>query len=71
MTARVKSLTVALTEDVREDDVERLIDAIKMLGWVLAVAPTLATHQDWVIEERVKRDLRERLWKVLCGEEQI
>ena len=65
MTTRVKALTVALEEDIREDDVEQLVMAIKRLRGVLAVDTAAADPVDFVARERVRRELTGKLWDVL------
>lgn len=42
MTDRISALTVVLVHDIRIDDVQPLIDAIRMLHWVADVAPLVA-----------------------------
>ena len=43
MTDRLKGVWVAFERDIRTDDVEPLIEAIKCLRGVLAVEPSIAT----------------------------
>jgi hypothetical protein len=65
MTEQYHTLTVALDHDIRSDDAEWLIKAIGMLRGVLSVTPHPVNPDSWVAEERAKRELTDKLWKVL------
>lgn len=65
MTDRISSLTVVLNQDYREDDIETLINAIKLFGDVLDVVPEVADIASYVAERRVKEELTQKLWEVL------
>jgi hypothetical protein len=65
MTTRIKGLTVVLERDVREDDCQHLIDAIKMLRGVAQVVPLVTDASDYVNRERVRVELAEKLMDVL------
>lgn len=65
MTDRYNYLTVALEKDMRSDDAEALIEAIRMLRGVENVAPHVADPGDWTAEQRVRQELSQKLWAVL------
>lgn len=65
MTDRISSLTVVLDQDYREDDIETLINAIKLFGNVLDVVPGLTDPSQYIAERRVKTELQCKLWEVL------
>lgn len=65
MTDRFNTLTVVLEKDMRDDDAERLLDAIRCMRCVLSVDGNVANPSDYMAEERVKRDLSDKLWQVL------
>jgi hypothetical protein len=65
MTDRIRSLTVALTTDLREDDVLPLVDAIRQLRGVLSVTTTAVTPNDWTTEQRVRLHVLDALQAVL------
>ncbi len=65
MTDRLKGVWVAFDTDIREDDAESLIEAIKHLRHVQAVTDSVANPDDWMARERVRRELGEKLWEVL------
>jgi hypothetical protein len=65
MTTRLKGLTVAFAADIREDDAEAVIKAIRMIRGVLDVAPIEHTPNDWIERQRVRDELSTKLWDVL------
>ena len=64
MTARIRSLTVALSSDIREDDVQSLIDAIHMMRNVISVTGNEVTPNDWTTEMRVRNEVFGKLLEV-------
>lgn len=64
MTARIRSLTVALSSDIREDDVQSLIDAIQMMRNVISVTGNEVTPNDWTTEMRVRNEVFGKLLEV-------
>lgn len=65
MTDRVNSLIVVLEDDVREDDVENWVQAIKMLRGVVSVTKNVSDLESHIAEERARHALTSKLWKVL------
>lgn len=65
MTDRFKQLIVVLEKDIREDDAEALINAIRMMRGVLKVRGDVAGAQDMWAADRARRELRDKLWKAL------
>lgn len=65
MTARIRSLTVALDEDIRTDDIECLVNAIKMMRNVLSVTTNEVNPNDWVTEKRVKLETARKLTNLI------
>lgn len=65
MTDRVHSLTVALEHDIRDDDVEPLIQAIRMLRGVLSVTGEVVTSETWMAQERARKQLGEQLIEIV------
>lgn len=65
MTDRLKGLTVAFDRDIREDDAEAIVSAIKMIKGVLDVQPSYATSEDWMNRRRIRDELGTALWEVL------
>ena len=65
MTTRVKGLTVALTQDLRDDDVQALANAIKLLHGVASVTTLPVTSEDWVNRAQIRREYRVKLFAAL------
>lgn len=65
MTDRVNALTVVLEKDIRIDDVQSLISAIRALRFVADVQPNITELSDWVAESRANQAWREAILK-LC-----
>uniref|UniRef100_A0A6M3IZC8 Uncharacterized protein n=1 Tax=viral metagenome TaxID=1070528 RepID=A0A6M3IZC8_9ZZZZ len=71
MTDRYHSLTVVFDQDIRDDDVEPILIAIKMIKGVLSVKPKVADMDSYMAEERVRNDLGKKLWDVLYPKNSI
>ena len=65
MTDRFHSLTVVLGHNIREDDAEGLMDAIRHLKGVINVKGNVMDLSQSVAESRIKSELSLKLWDVL------
>ncbi len=65
MTDRVYALSVALEHDICTDDIETIINCIRMLRGVAAVKMHISDLALWTAEERARHDLELKLWDVL------
>ena len=65
MTNRLKGVWVAFERDIREDDAEPIINAIRQVRGVQAVEPSIATPEDWMARKRAQEHYREQLMDVL------
>lgn len=65
MTDRFNALTVVLEKDMRDDDSEMLLNAIRQLRGVLSVTGNVESIMDAVAQERVRSELSNKLWAVL------
>jgi len=65
MTDRHIAYTVLLRQPVREDDAEAIIAAIGMIKGVQKVTPVVQDVHQLFNYERVRRELGQKLWKVL------
>lgn len=65
MTDRVSAFIVTLDQDIRVDDMEFILNAVRALRHVQSVKPFVATWESHVAEERVRKDLGEKLLKVI------
>lgn len=68
MTDRIYALSVALAEDVRTEDVENIIRAIKMIKGVLDVDLHVTDISQWTAQRRAKAELSAALWEFLYPE---
>ena len=64
MTDRYNAVVVAFDRDIREDDAEAVINAIRMIKGVVNVTPNVTDISDHVAAMRAKRELREKLLAV-------
>jgi len=62
---RYHSSTVVLGRDIRDDDAECIINAIKMIKCVLSVKPHVSDMDSHMAEARVRKELGEKLWRIL------
>lgn len=65
MTDRVKGFTVTLSHDIRIDDVEPLMEAIKLMRGVIDVVPSISTGEDYMNRQMIRHEMREKLFKAL------
>ena len=70
MTDRIHSLTVVLEHNIRDDDIEPLIKAIKMIRWVNEVVPIVADGAAYMAESRAQTEWASMLHNfiVVCGD---
>lgn len=65
MTDRVKGLLVTLDKDIREDDVEQIVNAVRQIRHVADVCHVPANIDDHIVGLRVRMDLEKKLFEVL------
>lgn len=65
MTDRYNALTVILEKDIRDDDAEALLNAIRQLRGVLSVSGNVADFDSHLAQERARSELGQKLWNVL------
>jgi hypothetical protein len=65
MTDRFYALTVVLERDIREDDAERLIDAIRMLKNVVDVKGNVSDPTSWMAVSRARHEFIAEILNVL------
>lgn len=65
MTDRIHGLTVVLDKDYRDDDVEKIVEAIKMVRGVLSVSLHVTDIGDYSARERVRAELGSKILKVV------
>lgn len=65
MTDRIKAMTVLLEPDIREDDCQRIIEAIEMIRRVRKVEMHVSDCDHWSAVQTARLDLQEKIWNVL------
>lgn len=65
MTDRVHSFQVVLERDIRIDDVEPLLGAVRQLRGVVSVVPIISTFEAHMAEERAKLELEKHILNML------
>ena len=65
MTDRYHGLVVVLDKDMRTDDAEPLMQAIRQMRGVLSVGGEVADLTTHTAYMRAKRELESKLWEVL------
>lgn len=65
MTDRYNSLTVALDRDIRSDDAEWIINAIKMIKGVADATGNIVDSDSYSAEIRIKIEIMEKLSSIL------
>ena len=64
MTDRAKGCTVAFKTDIRVNDVEAIVDAIKMIKGVEAVELSISSTDDWMNRVQIKSEIKGRFWEL-------
>ncbi len=67
MTDRIKALTVILTKEIRDDDCECIINAIKMIKGVSIVETHIAQYDDYFVEQRTKNKVLKEVYNIIKG----
>lgn len=65
MTQRINALTVVLEKDIREDDVELITNAIRMLKYVLSVNTNVSDINSHIAYQRARYDIQDKLFEAL------
>jgi len=65
MTDRYNALVVVLDHDIRDDDAEALLNAIRMLKGVLSVKGNVSDIGDLIAQDRASHELRKQLRDIL------
>jgi hypothetical protein len=54
---------VTLADDIREDDAEATLTALRMIHGVTSVTPIVANHELVIAKERLRREFKEQVWE--------
>ncbi len=66
MTDRFKGFLVTLDEEIREDDAEQILTALKMVKGVFSVKPYVNGMEDWMMYEKGVWDTRRAISNFMC-----
>lgn len=69
MTDRFKGFLVTLDKEIRDDDAEPILTALKMVKGVFSVKPYVNGAEDWMMYEKGKHDAGMEMHK--CVSENI
>jgi len=67
MTDRVKGFVISLDHDIREDDCEYILNAIKMIKGVVNVEKVLSEPNDHIIRMRVEKEMSDKFFEFFQG----
>lgn len=65
MTDRLSGVIVTFKRDIRVDDAEATIAALKQIRGVLSVKPVVSDLSMHIAEQRAREELGQQIWKVL------
>ena len=65
MTDRINALIVVLDKDVRSDDVQPLVDAIRQLRGVASVGLNVSDSNAYIAKSVARTKLLDQLWSLL------
>lgn len=65
MSDRIKGLTVTLRDDLRDDDAQPIIEAIKLLKGVVDVVKHVSNADHYMATRLAKVELSAKLWEIL------
>jgi hypothetical protein len=67
VTDRHSGYVVALASDIRDDDAEAIINALRMVRGVISVEPVMADIQSWIAESRRDLEWRDAIRTMVQG----
>ena len=65
MTERLKGVYVAFDRDIRDDDAEFILNAIRMIKGVKSVEANVVDADDWMNRQNIKSEYRTKILNVL------
>lgn len=63
MTDRYKGFLITLEREIRKDDAENIINALKMIKGVQSVKPYVNGLEDWMMYEKGVLDTRSKIYR--------
>jgi len=68
MTDRAKGFTITLEQDIRVDNMDYVLNALKMVKGVADVKPIINDSSTFVAERRLATELRDKLYDFIDKE---
>ena len=68
MTDRIKGVLITFEKDIREDDTQPIIEALKMIKGVLTVKPYITGMEDYMLYQKGHMDARMEMFDYLKKE---
>lgn len=65
MTDRINGFWVALERDIRVDDAEATLAAVRQIKGVLAVEQNVTSHTDWIADQRARQEWLNKIYELL------
>jgi len=65
MTDRHSGYLVTLDKDIRSDDAESTLNALRMVRGVISVEPVISNIEVHIAEDRAKRELLSKIYEFL------
>lgn len=65
MTDRIKGFVVVFDADIRDDDAEKIADAILLFPHVATVEASVWNNEDLMNRSRIRKEIEQKLWAVL------
>lgn len=65
MTTRVKGFTVILDNEMREDDIEYIVNAMRMIKGVQQVLPVESCSEDMMARQKCISDIKHKLFDIV------
>lgn len=62
MTDRIKGVHVVFEKDIREDDAESIINAIRMVKGVSSVKGNVVNSSDWMNRELIRQEISKKFF---------
>ena len=65
MTDRIRTITVALDRDIRDDDVQPILDAIGMIKCVAHVTPNVVDYGDYAARSSLAHNVQRKMYEAI------
>lgn len=65
MTDRIKGLTIVLEDNIRDDDCDRITEAIEMVKGVVSVTRHVEDADHYMAKEQVKREIGGKIMELV------